>query len=98
VNKIQRITTFVGFCVVGLMLLVPPWKYIQTMRSGDMIPPLERNAGYALVFSPPSLKDQKPSEKPSPSRRRVKLYTPPTRTICGHQSRTPALHLAPRPT
>jgi hypothetical protein len=57
VNRLQRITTLVGFCVVGLMLLVPPWKYIQTMRSGDRIPPLERNAGYALVFSPPSLKD-----------------------------------------
>lgn len=39
------------------MLLVPPWKYVQTMSSGYRIPPRERNAGYALVFSPPSVKD-----------------------------------------
>lgn len=56
-NRLQRISIFVGLCVVGLMLLIPPWKYIQTMSSGDRIPPRERNAGYAVVFSPPSVKD-----------------------------------------
>jgi hypothetical protein len=56
-NRLQRISTFVGLCVVGLMLLIPPWKYIQTMSSGDRIPPRERNFGYAFVFSPPSVKD-----------------------------------------
>lgn len=55
-NKLQRIITFIGLFVVGLMLLLPPWKYIQTINHGDRIPPRERNAGYALVFSPPSVK------------------------------------------
>lgn len=56
-NRRQRIVTFVGLCIIGLMLFVPPWKYIQTMSSGDRITPRERNAGYAFVFGPPSLKD-----------------------------------------
>jgi hypothetical protein len=56
-NRLQRITTFVGLCVMGLMLLMPPWKYVQTMSNGDRIPPRERDAGYAPVFAPPSVKD-----------------------------------------
>lgn len=43
--------------MVGLMLLAPPWKYVQTMSSGERIPTRERTAGYALVFAPPSVKD-----------------------------------------
>lgn len=52
-NKLQRIVLLIGLCAVGLMLLMPPWKYIA-LREGDNI---ERSAGYALIFSPPSVKD-----------------------------------------
>jgi hypothetical protein len=55
-NRSQRIAILVGFCVVGLILLVPPWKYVQLRNRGDKYY-LERDAGYSFVFDPPSVKD-----------------------------------------
>ena len=51
-NRRQRIATFIGFCVIAGMLLVPPWKYVKFLDGA-----VERDAGYAFVFSPPSVKD-----------------------------------------
>ncbi len=52
-NHLQRIVFLIGLCIIGLMLLVPPWRYVE-LREGDNI---ERNAGYGFIFSPPSVKD-----------------------------------------
>jgi hypothetical protein len=52
-NKPQRVVVLVAVLVVAAMLLFPPWQYVE-LRQGDN---LERSAGYALVFSPPSLKN-----------------------------------------
>jgi hypothetical protein len=52
-NRPQKTVVLIGVVVVAGMMLFPPWKYVR-LDKGDNI---ERDAGYALVFSPPSLKN-----------------------------------------
>jgi hypothetical protein len=52
-SKPQKIVVLIGVATVALMLLFPSWKYVRDTGRER----IERDAGYGLIFSPPSLKD-----------------------------------------
>lgn len=58
-NLAQRIVALIGGFLLAAILLYPPWKYVQSVRHRSGTERIERDAGHASVFSPPSVKDHK---------------------------------------